>query len=327
MLYRFILCSFTLISFFVNVFFLFCNLLIPITLLFLLVTLATSKFIKLREPNAKIVDKFFKFGKNEELEYPIANKGGIFDVPENSVAALRQCVTKQCHNILVDLNVTKCNQLVALNKSTLEKAGLKNPISDLTLDELKSLNIAEHHPLGVQFQPETVLTLDVLLKLAEELDLKLFCLTTNVSCQMLDALRKRVDETFVRRCVLCTSSPFTIYQLRKQFSDLVCGLWMNKPMVTKSSLLFRTSAILKAIYMAVVRNIVAPVIGIKVVFLHKDEFNAHVQTLWSSVGVRSVVYTVNSPNEKRYFQQVIKSQYLTDSLRSEPQIIFAAKKI
>lgn len=52
----------------------------------------------------------------------------------------------------------------------------------------------------------------------------------------------------------------------------------------------------------------------------------NISELWKNCGVIPIVYFVNSPSEKRYYQNVIKTRYLTASIRSEPQIIFISNK-
>lgn len=55
-------------------------------------------------------------------------------------------------------------------------------------------------------------------------------------------------------------------------------------------------------------------------------FHRHLGQMWRQSNIQPIVYTLNSPSEKRYVQQALRTQYLTDSLRSEPYQFVKARK-
>lgn len=86
------------------------------------------------------------------------------------ISFIKKCVAQSCTNILLDLNITKCGQLVILNEKTLHRLGNGVPngcasgavaatvndpksqlsfpsINSLKLEDLQSMNIAKNHPL------------------------------------------------------------------------------------------------------------------------------------------------------------------------------------
>ncbi|KAL9888308.1 glycerophosphodiester phosphodiesterase 1 isoform 1-T4 [Glossina fuscipes fuscipes] len=331
MFYQLLCSSFSLLTFIFNVFWLTCNLAsagIPWVLVCLLIVCVASKFVKLKSPDDKQFLRLLTIAGQglypEDLSFwPIAHRGAGYDAPENSKAALKKCITRGYRNVLLDGGLTSCGEIVIVNRLTLEKANLSGSIALHTLESLKKVNIAELHPMGKHFEPEYVYTLKELLDFLEEQRLTVFLLISDNSSLMLQSLKKSIKENplFTQRIVLITKSPITIYQLRKLFPELICGLWTEKSL---SLALLKTSTLITSIYGAFFRNIIAPVVGISVVFVSKEEFNLHIAELWRNVGVRPIVYNVNSPNEKRYFQKTMKTQYLTDSLRSEPHLLMKA---
>uniref|UniRef100_A0A1A9X1X1 GP-PDE domain-containing protein n=1 Tax=Glossina brevipalpis TaxID=37001 RepID=A0A1A9X1X1_9MUSC len=338
MFYQLLCCSFSLLTFIFNVFWLICNLAsagIPWFVVCLLIVCVASKFVKLKSPDDKQLLRLLTVAGQglypEDLSFwPIAHRGAGYDAPENSKAALRKatlqrrrCIARGYRNVLLDAGLTSCGEIVIVNRLTLEKASLSGSITLHTLESLRKVNIAELHPMGKHFNPEYVYTLRELLDFLEEQRLTVFLHISDNSSIMLQRLKKAINENplFIQRIVLITKSPITIYQLRKLFPELICGLWTEKSL---SLALLKTSTLITSIYGAFFRNIIAPVIGISVVFVSKEEFNLHIAELWRNVGVRPIVYNVNSPNEKRYFQKTMKTQYLTDSLRSEPHLLMKA---
>lgn len=169
------------------------------------------------------------------------------------------------------------------------------------------------------------MTLNELLKVVETLDVTIMLLATNLNAQFLEKLKEAIlnNSLFTKKIIFCCNSPIFLFQLRKLFPTLICGIWMKKiNCVNRNRKVVKVLTIAMSIYDMILRNIIANIVGFSLVFIHKDEFNAQISNAWRNAAVTPIAYTVNSPSEKRYFQHVLKTQYLTDSLRSEPQIIF-----
>ncbi|XP_016973412.2 glycerophosphodiester phosphodiesterase 1 [Drosophila rhopaloa] len=318
MIYQLLCCSVSLILFCFNVFWLFCNLAIPWCTLTLLVVCIASKFVKLqRSPNEKRLLSLLSTEEDWPSYWAIANRAAGFDAPENSKAGIKKCLARGYRNVLLDAGLSSCGEIVVANPQRLNVA---QPLA-----ELQKLNITEQHPMGSQYEAESVPSLR---QLSDFLDTEaaqatVFLRLHDNSARMIDQLQKfmTTDETFTQRTVVISRSPLAIYQLRKLKPEIICGLWHETYL---SLAILKSSTLITSIYGAILRNIIAPVIGISVVFLSKEEINLHIADLWRNVGVRPIVYMVNSPNEKRYFQKTMKIQYLTDSLRSEPHLLMKA---
>lgn len=295
---------------------------IPWFTLFLVIICILSKFIKLKNPNEKCLINLL--GGTDDISFgqfwAIVNQGGAYDAPENTNAALKRCSALSFRNVFLDVGLTACGELVILHKSTLEKAGLNSNINKYTLNELNKINVSDFHPLGSKFRPESIITLGNLITYLDSSNLTIFLYISETTSCIIEKLKNIINknENFTSRFIIVSRSPLAVYQLRKLYPNLICGLWIEKSL---SQYLFEKSSLITSIYGAIVRNIISPVIGISVVFLSKDEFNLQISELWRNAGVRPIVFKVNSPNEKRYFQVAMKTQYLTDSLRSEPQLI------
>lgn len=92
MFYTLLLYLLTLLSFLFNIFWLLCKIAsygIPwFTLVFIFIFIA-SKFVRLRHPNAKhLISLICDYVDSKNLS--IANRGGTYDCPENSFAALKE---------------------------------------------------------------------------------------------------------------------------------------------------------------------------------------------------------------------------------------------
>lgn len=119
-----------------------------------------------------------------------------------------------------------------------------------------------------------------------------------VVAKLCDLMKNKAIVDVCKRVIFCSRSPLVIYQvfiqsvlsldydievhkfyrillqLRKLHPDLICGLWLNKTSKANLPHFLRNSALFISALGAFYRNVISFVLGISVVFLHKNEYNA-----------------------------------------------------
>lgn len=166
--------------------------------------------------------------------------------------------------------MTACGEMVIAHKITLEKAQIDGKIAGNNLGIIKKINISQYHPLGNIYQNEQILTInDLLLRLTNS-NVTVFLFVSDSSSKMFELLKNVMtgNKLFVNRIIITSESPILIYKLRKFNPELICALWTKKTLQYLKSFTLITS-----IFGSIVRNIVSPVIGIRFIFVSKDEFN------------------------------------------------------
>ncbi|HRX11765.1 MAG TPA: glycerophosphodiester phosphodiesterase family protein [Draconibacterium sp.] len=106
---------------------------------------------ELRKPNNKI--------------YVIAHRGAHQGIPENSLPAYQKAIDLGCDFVEIDIRTTKDGKFVSVHNSTIDNytTGKKGSVKDLTLAELKSVDIGEK--LGEEWKNTRIPTFEEILQL------------------------------------------------------------------------------------------------------------------------------------------------------------------
>lgn len=108
----------------------------------------------------------FRKAKNNGL-YVIAHRGAHNGIPENSLAAYHKAIDLGCDFVEIDVRTTKDRKFVSMHNPTIDQyvTGLTGKVSDMTLAELKSLDIGSR--VGPEWKGTRIPTFEEILQLCQ----------------------------------------------------------------------------------------------------------------------------------------------------------------
>lgn len=104
-----------------------------------------------------------------------------------------------------------------LDKQTLEKANIHKQISKTSFDEIRNVNISDHHPLGKQFGDQRIMTLEMLLKILEPLNVVVVLYASRTRAAFVEKLKHAIatnEPMFTKKIIFCCRSPIIVYKVR-----------------------------------------------------------------------------------------------------------------
>ena len=114
-------------------------------------------------------DKSVKLGFRapNQTTYVIAHRGAHQNIPENSLAAYKKAIDLGCDFVEIDVRTTKDGHFVSVHNANVEKYvnGVSAKVKDLTLAELKSLDIGEK--IGAEWKGTQIPTFEEILQLCQ----------------------------------------------------------------------------------------------------------------------------------------------------------------
>lgn len=105
------------------------------------------------------------FRSANHTTYVIAHRGAHQNIPENSLAAYQKAIDLGCDFVEIDVRTTKDGHFVSVHNANIEKyvSGISAEVKDLTLTELKSLDIGEK--IGAEWKGTQIPTFEEILEL------------------------------------------------------------------------------------------------------------------------------------------------------------------
>ncbi|XP_004705803.1 glycerophosphodiester phosphodiesterase 1 isoform X1 [Echinops telfairi] len=256
----------------------------------------------------------------------IAHRGGCHDAPENTLAAIRLAAKNGATGVELDLEFTSDGIPILMHDNTVDRTtDGTGYLCDLTFEQIRTLNPAAKHRLRNDFPDEKIPTLR---------EAVVECLTSNLTiffdvkghANLAAVALKKLYEEFPQlynNSIVCSFLPEVIYKMRQADQNIVTALthrpWSlsytgdGKPRydsLWKHSMLMLMDILLDWS----MHNILWYLCGISAFLMQKNFVSPAYLNKWSAKGIQVVAWTVNTLDEKSYYESHLVSSYITDSL-------------
>lgn len=256
----------------------------------------------------------------------IAHRGGAHDGPENTLAAIRLAARHGATGVELDLEFTKDGVPILMHDDTVDRTtDGTGRLRDLTFAEIRKLSPAAKHRLRHLYNDENVPTLEEAVKECIHHNLVIYFDVKGHATQSAEALRQlyRDFPNLYNRSIVCSFEPSVIYKMRQADINVVTALshrqWSlshlgdGKPRFDSMwKHYFYVS--MDVLLDWALHHILWNFCGISAFLMQKNYISKDYVEKWNNRGIEVVAWTVNTATEKLYYEHILHSNYITDSM-------------
>ncbi|KAM6972839.1 glycerophosphodiester phosphodiesterase 1 [Aplochiton taeniatus] len=256
----------------------------------------------------------------------VAHRGGGHDAPENTISAIREASKNGASGVELDLEFSADGVPILMHDETVDRTtNGSGPLSQLSFSELSKLDAAAKHRLSDRFAGEKIPTLQEAVKECIKLGLIIYFDVKGHPDEAAAALKDLYHNhpVLYNTSIVCSFEPKVIYRMRQADSEVVTAL-THRPWSTS---LFgdgsRRYPSLWRHYCATLYDVVLDwahhqllwnLCGVSAFLIQKNFVSLDYVQFWAQRGVEVVSWTVNTAVEKQYYQDLLRVNYITDSL-------------
>ncbi|XP_026208021.1 glycerophosphodiester phosphodiesterase 1-like isoform X2 [Anabas testudineus] len=270
----------------------------------------------------------------------VAHRGGCHDAPENTLAAIREvrlsgwrrgavhglASRNGATGVELDLSFTADGVPILMHDETVDRTtNGSGPVGKLQFVQLRRLDAAARHRLKNKFIGEKVPTLQEAVEECIKHQLTIFIDVRgqpDKAASALHAMYKKFPVLY-NSSIVSSFEPKVIYKMRQTDPNVVTALthrpWRLsrfsngtlRPLSTWGQL---WTGALDVLLDWALHHILWKLCGVSAILMHKDFISLDYVQYWAERGVVVGAWTVNTAVEKRYYQNLLKISYITDSL-------------
>ncbi|EDV27908.1 Glycerophosphodiester phosphodiesterase 1 [Trichoplax sp. H2] len=257
----------------------------------------------------------------------VGHRAGGYDAPENSLEAIRMAKKNGAAGIEIDLAFSKDDAGVLMHDPSLGRTtnGPNVDVDQLTLKQLKALNVTVNERLKNRFDEVKIPTIEEALKEAKRLKLKVIVDVKGEATKTADALIPLFEKyNLYKEAIVTSFNPLVVYKVRRRNPRIIGGIIYFSYFVTdflqrrnRSATIIKLATLLDTFIYWSFYSWAVPMTGSSIVSIHKDIISSEELHYWNSRGISVMTWTVNSKIQKQYFNQYLKIPYMTDCIRKE----------
>uniref|UniRef100_A0A8C5REG4 Glycerophosphodiester phosphodiesterase 1 n=1 Tax=Laticauda laticaudata TaxID=8630 RepID=A0A8C5REG4_LATLA len=256
----------------------------------------------------------------------IAHRGGGHDAPENTLAAIRQAAENGATGVELDLEFTADGVPILMHDETVDRTtDGSGSLRELTFADIRQFNPAAKHRLWRDYRGEKIPTLKEAVLESLHHDLIIYFDVKGNADKAVAVLTQLYLEypRLYNTSVVCSFMPDVVYKMKQADRNIITALthrpWSfshygdGKPRYTVFWKHYLSMAF-DVIMDWSMHNFLWHLCGISVFLMQKNYVSQDYVNRWSSKGVHVVAWTVNTLAEKMYYENVLQTTYMTDSL-------------